>query len=86
MHLNKRKVQASCNKLLLHLNEGGCLIVSFRGTSTINHREAGKLYESINSDEFISNFKNSGCIIVFNETNIETARNLTWNNFVIIKN
>ena len=85
MHLNKNDLKSACNRLLIHLNEGGCLIVSFRSTNTINNRETGKLYESINIDEFLNNFKEDGYEIILHENEIETLRNLTWNNFVIKK-
>lgn len=85
MHLNRGDLEIACKALVLHLNKGGFLIISIRNTSKINKREAGKLYESVNINQFLNHFKESGCEIILHEKNIEASRSLIWHNFVIKK-
>ncbi len=85
MHLPKTDLYPACQTLLRLLKQNGRLIISFRDTNELNYREKGKLYEPINMDKFLKFFKNQKSEILFNESEIEIKRNLTWHNIVIKK-
>lgn len=86
MHLSQIDLKTACNRLLQLLNDnGGCLVISFRGTNEIGNRENGKLYETIHIDDFLKIFEENQCNVLIQESETETLRNLTWHNFVIYK-
>jgi 2-polyprenyl-3-methyl-5-hydroxy-6-metoxy-1,4-benzoquinol methylase len=85
MHLSRVDLKTACIRLLQLLNNNGCLVISFRGTNEICNREKGKLYETIDIDEFLKIFKENECKVLVQESETETSRNLTWHNFVIAK-
>ncbi|MDD5410000.1 MAG: class I SAM-dependent methyltransferase [Methylobacter sp.] len=83
MHLSKVDLKPACDRLLQLLDDNGCLIISFRGTNEINHRENGKLYESILVADFVMIFNENGCDVLVQESELEISRNLVWHNVVI---
>ena len=85
MHLTPLALNTACLRLLQLLNDSGCLIISFRGTQETGNREKGKLYEAINSADFLKFFAENQCTILVQESETEASRNLTWHNFVIKK-
>lgn len=85
MHLSKVDLKIACSRLLQLLNDNGCLVISYRGTNEIGNREKGKLYESININDFLNIFIKNGCEVLVKESETEITRSLTWHNFVIKK-
>ncbi len=85
MHLTPSNLTIACKRLLQILNDNGCLVISFRGTNEVNHREKGKLYENIHTDAFVKFFEDNRCKILVQESETEASRNLLWHNFVIKK-
>ncbi len=85
MHLNKAHLEQACLKLVTLLKANGHLIISIRETNAVDHRENGKLYEPIDINTFKQFFLQHQCKVVFEEQEIEPARQLTWYNFVIRK-
>lgn len=85
MHINKDLLQRSCIRLIQLLDKDGYLIISFRSTNQLGNREQGKLYESIDIEQFISFFTKNNCKILVSETDLEESRQLEWHNFVIRK-
>lgn len=85
MHLEKDDLKAACNRLLQLLDNNGCLLISFRGTNEINHREKGKLYKIININNFLNIFTENQCKVLVQERETELSRNFIWHNFVIYK-
>ena len=85
MHLSSENITKACYRLLQLLDSNGCLIISFRGSNSPDHRENGKLYKEINIEELLDIFTKNDCEIFVNESEIETKRNLTWHNIVIRK-
>ena len=85
MHLTPLALNTACLRLLQLLNDSGCLIISFRGTQATGNREKGKLYETINSADFLTFFEENQCTVLVQESETEATRNLTWHNFVVKK-
>lgn len=85
MHIPQTKLECACQRLLELLKKNGCLIVSFRTTNEPHYRENEKLYDPINTKEFLNLFESKGCEILLNESEIEVKRDLTWHNVVIKK-
>ena len=85
MHLNHEILYAACLRLITLLEPAGHLIISIRNTKADNHRENGKLYEDIDIAEFKDFFMQQHCQILIAEQDTESARQLTWYNFVINK-
>ena len=85
MHLEKDDLKIACNRLLQLLDDNGCLLISFRGTKEMNHREKGKLYETIHINNFLKIFTENQCKILVQENETELSRNFIWHNFVIYK-
>ena len=85
MHLNHETLYAACLRLITLLEPAGHLIISIRNTKADNHRENGKLYEDIDIAEFKDFFMHQHCQILIAEQETESARQLTWYNFVIKK-
>jgi 2-polyprenyl-3-methyl-5-hydroxy-6-metoxy-1,4-benzoquinol methylase len=85
MHLNKANLEQACHKLLSLLQADGHLIISIRKTNAVDHRENGKLYEPFDINVFKQFFLQHPCKIVLEEQEPESARQLTWYNFVIKK-
>ena len=85
MHLNHETLYAACLRLITLLEPAGHLIISIRNTKADNHRENGKLYEDIDSAEFKDFFTQQHCQVIIAEQETESARQLTWYNFVIKK-
>lgn len=85
MHLNRVDLKSALSRIIELLNDNGCLILSFRGTHSANHREKGKLYEPIEIDSLKVFFQDTGCTVLLTESEAETSRNLTWNNVAIRK-
>lgn len=85
MHISQENLALTYGKLLNLLEPNGVVIISFRGTNSIDYRENGKLYEPISTKELINFFEIKGCQILLNESEVETKRNLTWHNIVIKK-
>ncbi len=85
MHLSPDDLKKACHRLLQLLKNEGCLLISFRGTNNPDRRENGKLYETINFQEFTDFFIQNGCSILLQESEVEAGRNLTWHNIVIKK-
>ncbi|MCX7084438.1 MAG: class I SAM-dependent methyltransferase [Methylococcales bacterium] len=85
MHLNQETLYAACLRLITLLEPAGHLIISIRNTKADNHRENGKLYEDIDIAEFKDFFMQQHCQILIAEQETESARQLTWYNFVIKK-
>lgn len=85
MHLNRVDLKYSLSRLIELLNDNGCLILSFRGTFGVDHRENGKLYEPIELEPLKVYFQERFCTILLTESETEASRNLTWHNVVIRK-
>ncbi|MDF1583259.1 MAG: class I SAM-dependent methyltransferase [Methyloprofundus sp.] len=85
MHIPQAKLESACQRLLELLKPNGCLIVSFRATNEPDQRENEKLYDTINTKEFLNFFGSKGCKILLNESETEIKRDLTWHNIVIKK-
>ncbi len=85
MHLNHQTLYTACLKLITLLNPTGHLIISIRNTKADDHRENGKLYEDIDIAAFKEFFIQQQCQIIIFEHEVESARQLTWHNFVIKK-
>jgi len=85
MHLSPKDYILACHRFIELLKPLGVLILSFRGTRTLNQRENGKLYQAINVDELRTLFNSLNCSIQLYETTEEQQRQLTWHNLVIKK-
>ncbi|MBL1321962.1 MAG: class I SAM-dependent methyltransferase [Methylophaga sp.] len=85
MHLSPEALPIACSRLISLLKEGGRLIISFRGSSSDDKRENGKLYESIDPSILRDYFLQQGCTIQLHESEVEESRQLTWHNLVIKK-
>ena len=85
MQLSPIDLKIACNRLLQLLNAKGCLVISFRGTHETGNREKGKLYETINIDEFLNIFEENYCKVLIQESETETSRNLALLNKSVFK-
>jgi 2-polyprenyl-3-methyl-5-hydroxy-6-metoxy-1,4-benzoquinol methylase len=85
MHLNHQDFVASCIRLGHLLAKNGVLIISFRGTTSSDYRENGKLYNPIAIDEFLQLFTDRQCSVLIHESHPDNSRGLIWHNFVIKK-
>jgi ubiquinone/menaquinone biosynthesis C-methylase UbiE len=85
MHLNWEVLPLAINNLLRVLSQDGVVILSFRETNTVDRRENGKLYESIDPKEMIHWFQQQGCELLLFESSLEEGRNHLWHNLVFRK-
>lgn len=83
MHLPKTQIPIACKRLFALLETDSRLIISVRGTQAENQRERGKLYSIIEPESLQCLFVELGAEVLFQETTTETARSLSWHNWVI---
>lgn len=85
MHLKEENIRMAVENLLRVTQSGGVILISFRGTNNINHRENEKLYTPIITEELILIFIESGATLMHEEINHEMGRDLKWINLVFKK-
>ncbi len=85
MHLPDNQIACAVTNLVRIITAGGVLIISFRGTNSKDHRENGKLYNSIEVDKLISMFVRSGAMLLHSEIDLEEDRRMEWTNIIFKK-
>lgn len=85
MHVKADQTALAIIHLLRITTVGGVIVISFRGTNNIDHRENGKLYSPIMENELIATFVTFGAMMLHCERNHESGRSLEWHNLVFRK-
>jgi ubiquinone/menaquinone biosynthesis C-methylase UbiE len=85
MHLPREQIPQAVKNILRVVRIEGIIILSFRGSSSPDFRENGKLYTPISSIELQDMFCESGADLLNSEIDYEDSRNFTWNNLVFKK-
>lgn len=85
MHLNHAMLPIAARNIVRIMQKESNLIISYRGTSEMNNRENGKLYEPIKMEVVINIFTGSGAKLIYQESEMESGRNFLWNTFVFRK-
>lgn len=85
MHLADNQIACAVTNLVRITAAGGVLIISFRGTTSTDHRENGKLYNAIEVDKLISLFVQEGTTLLHHEIDYQEDRKMEWTNIVLRK-
>ena len=85
MHLKASDVEPAVANLLRVVRVNGKLIITYRGSSTSEEREDGKLYTPIKSSDLTGFIEKENASLVSYTQSVEEGRGHTWHNFVIRK-
>ena len=85
MHLVDDQIAIAITNLMRITALGGVIIISFRGTSSKDLREIGKLYSVIDSGRLIALFVQSGAELLHHEVDFQEGRGVEWTNIVFRK-
>ena len=85
MHVKADQTALAIVHLLRIMTVGGVIVISFRGTKNVDHRENGKLYNPIIANELIDTFVAFGAMMLHCEKTHESGRSLEWQNLVFRK-
>lgn len=85
MHLVDDQIAIAITNLMRITALGGVIIISFRGTSSKDLRENGKLYSVIDSGRLIALFVQSGAELLHHEVDFQEGRGVEWTNIVFRK-
>lgn len=85
MHLADHQIACAVANLVRITEVGGVIIISFRGTSSKDRRENGKLYSAIELNKLASLFVQSGTTLLHYETDNQADREVEWTNIIFRK-
>ena len=84
-HIPRSELIESIRNILRITNPGGRIILSFRGTSSEDNREDGKLYENYQIGQIASILESFGAQVIFEDTTEDSTRKVKWNSIVCEK-
>ena len=85
MHLPAQQISLSIANLLRVMISCGVIVLSFRGTQAVDHRENDKLYTPITHEGMIATFATYGASLLHHESDYEIGREFEWHNLVFKK-
>lgn len=85
MHVSSQNILTATYRILEITQDGGIIILSFRGTRNEDRREEGRLFEPYSIGHLAQLFESYGGKLLFSETNHDEKRDKTWHTIVIRK-